>query len=62
MLFQLLRVKIMLNKIIETYEPPDLLDVMTLIAKHYNQDLKNVIVILVVDGMQQLMVNKDDDL
>ncbi|CAG8719097.1 11308_t:CDS:2, partial [Acaulospora colombiana] len=42
MLFQLLREKMTLNKIIETYEPPDPLDVVTLIAKHYNQDLKNV--------------------
>ncbi|CAG8455748.1 11633_t:CDS:2 [Acaulospora colombiana] len=62
MLFQLLREKMTLNKIIETYEPPDPLDVVTLIAKHYNQDLKNITVILVVDGMQQLMVNKDDNL
>ncbi|CAG8593974.1 9675_t:CDS:2, partial [Acaulospora colombiana] len=62
MLFQLLREKMTLNKIIETYEPPDPLDVVTLIAKHYNRNLKDITVILVVDGMQQLMQNKDDGL
>ncbi|CAG8606483.1 11470_t:CDS:2, partial [Dentiscutata heterogama] len=62
MLFQLLREKMTLNKIIETYEPPDPLDVVTLIAKYHNQDLKNVTVILIVDGMQQLIENKDDGL
>ncbi|CAG8520800.1 247_t:CDS:2 [Ambispora leptoticha] len=62
MLFQLLREKMKFYKIIETYEPPNPLDVVTLIAKHHNRDLKNVTVILVVDGMQQLMENKDDGL
>ncbi|CAI2179268.1 6259_t:CDS:2 [Funneliformis geosporum] len=38
------------------------LDVVSLIAKHHNKDLKNVTVILVVNGMQQLMENKNDDL
>ncbi|RHZ76437.1 hypothetical protein Glove_197g38 [Diversispora epigaea] len=62
MLFQLLREKMKLYKIIETYEPPNPMDVVTLIAKHHNQDLKDVTVILVVDGMQQLIENKDDSL
>ncbi|CAI2189932.1 16769_t:CDS:2 [Funneliformis geosporum] len=62
MLFQLLREKMRLHEIIETYKPPDPLDVVSVIAKHHNRDLKNVTVILVVDGMQQLMENKDDGL
>ncbi|KAF0465052.1 putative crinkler family protein [Gigaspora margarita] len=62
MLFQLLREKMRLHEIIETYKPPDPLDVVSVIAKHYNRDLKSVTVILVVDGMQQLMENKDDGL
>ncbi|CAG8781748.1 645_t:CDS:2, partial [Acaulospora colombiana] len=49
-------------EIINKYEPPDPLDVVKLIAKHHNRDLKNVTVILVVDGIQQLMLNNDDDL
>ncbi|RIA88035.1 hypothetical protein C1645_739700 [Glomus cerebriforme] len=49
MLLQLLRDKMRLH---ETYKPPGPLDVVSLIAKHHNQDLKNVTVILVVDGMQ----------
>ncbi|CAG8693137.1 4128_t:CDS:2, partial [Funneliformis caledonium] len=62
MLFQLLRGKMMLHEIIKTFNPPDPLDVVSLIAKHHNRDLKNATVILVVDGMQQLMENKDDGL
>ncbi|CAG8433446.1 1783_t:CDS:10 [Diversispora eburnea] len=62
MLFQLLREKMMFHEIIRTFKPPDALNVVTLIAKHHNRDLKNVTVILVVDGMQQLMENKDDGL
>ncbi|CAG8616900.1 19902_t:CDS:2 [Dentiscutata erythropus] len=57
----LFRDKMTLNKIIETYEPPDPL-VVTLIAKHHNQDLRNVTAILVIDGIQQLMESKDDGL
>ncbi|RHZ90174.1 hypothetical protein Glove_5g80 [Diversispora epigaea] len=62
MLFQLLREKMMFHEIIRTYKPPDPLDVVTLIAKHYNRDLRNITVILVVDSMQHLMENKDDGL
>ncbi|RHZ86987.1 hypothetical protein Glove_41g128 [Diversispora epigaea] len=62
MLFQLLREKMELHKIIETYEPPNPLDVVSLISKYYNQNKKNITVILVVDGMQQLMKKKDDGL
>ncbi|RIB13229.1 hypothetical protein C2G38_2198446 [Gigaspora rosea] len=62
MLFQLLREKMDLYEIIETYKPPNPMDVMKLVAKYYNRDLKSVTVILVVDGMQQLMENKDDSL
>ncbi|CAG8691070.1 16884_t:CDS:2, partial [Racocetra fulgida] len=62
MLFQLLREKMDLYEIIETYYPPNPMDVVKLIAKHYNRDLKSATIILVVDGMQQLMENKDDGL
>ncbi|CAG8447029.1 967_t:CDS:2, partial [Acaulospora colombiana] len=62
MLFQLLREKMMFPEITNKYEPPDPLDVVKLIAKHHNRNLKNVTVILVVDGMQQLMLNNDDGL
>ncbi|CAG8798543.1 3185_t:CDS:2, partial [Racocetra persica] len=62
MLFQLLREKMDLYEIIETYNPPNPMDVVKLIAKHYNRDLKSATIILVVDGMQQLMENKDDGL
>ncbi|CAG8513854.1 7023_t:CDS:2, partial [Paraglomus occultum] len=60
MLLQLLREKMGLYKIIQTYEPVDPEDVMTLVAKYHNRDLKDITAILVVDGMQQLMDNKDD--
>ncbi|CAG8631175.1 3956_t:CDS:2, partial [Ambispora gerdemannii] len=62
MLFQLLREKMEFREIIKTYEPPDPLDVVSLISKYYNQNKKNITVILVVDGMQQLMKKKDDGL
>ncbi|CAG8798498.1 41596_t:CDS:2, partial [Gigaspora margarita] len=62
MLLQLLREKMNLDDIIETYDPPSPLNVVSLVAKYYNRDVKNVTVILVVDGMQQLMDNKDDGL
>ncbi|CAG8617382.1 8244_t:CDS:1 [Ambispora gerdemannii] len=62
MLLQLLKEKMGLYKIIQTYEPADPEDVMTLVAKYHNRDLKDITVILVVDGMQQLMDNKDDGL
>ncbi|CAG8757682.1 229_t:CDS:1, partial [Ambispora leptoticha] len=62
MLLQLLGEKMGLYKIIQTYEPADPEDVMTLVAKYHNRDLKDITVILVVDGMQQLMDNKDDGL
>jgi len=42
MLFQLLRQKMRFHEIIENYIPPDPLDVVPLIAKYYNRDLKNV--------------------
>ncbi|CAG8447929.1 3563_t:CDS:2, partial [Gigaspora rosea] len=62
MLLQLLREKMNLDDIIETYDPPSPLNVVSLVARYYNRDVKNVNVILVVDGMQQLMDNKDDGL
>jgi hypothetical protein len=62
MLLQLLREKMRLSEIINKYMPPDPLDVVSLIAKHHNQDLTKATVILVVDGMQQLIENKDDGL
>ncbi|PKY18187.1 hypothetical protein RhiirB3_430949 [Rhizophagus irregularis] len=48
-----------LYEIIEIYNPPHPMDVVKLIAKHYNRDLKSATVILIVDGMQHLMENKD---
>ena len=42
--------------------PPHPMDVVKLIAKHYNRGLKSATVILIVDGMQHLMENKDDGL
>ncbi|RHZ79917.1 hypothetical protein Glove_140g108 [Diversispora epigaea] len=62
MLFQLFREKMKFHEVIKTYEPPNPLDVISLISKYYNQDMKNIVVILVVDGMQQLMKKKDDGL
>ncbi|CAB5353877.1 unnamed protein product [Rhizophagus irregularis] len=62
MLFQLLRKQMDLDEIIDTYKPPSPMDVVKLIAKHYNRDMKSATVILIVDGMQQLMKDKDDGL
>ena len=62
MLSQLLKKKRGFESVRLTYEPPPPLDVISLIAKHQNRDLKNTTVILVVDGMQQLMSSKDDGL
>ncbi|CAB4417333.1 unnamed protein product [Rhizophagus irregularis] len=62
MLFQLLREQMDLDEIIDTYKPPSPMDVVRLIAKHYNRDMKSATVILIVDGMQQLMKDKDDGL
>jgi len=38
-------------EIIETYNPLNLINVIKLIVKHYNQDLKNITVILIVDSI-----------
>ncbi|RHZ86979.1 hypothetical protein Glove_41g179 [Diversispora epigaea] len=62
MLFQLLREKMEFHEIISTFEPPDPLDVVVLVSKYYNQNKKNITVILVVDGMHKLMKKKDDGL
>ncbi|CAB4440565.1 unnamed protein product [Rhizophagus irregularis] len=51
-----------LYEIIEAYTLPDPMDVVTLIAKYYNQDLKKATVILIVEGMHQLMESKDNGL
>ncbi|CAG8799103.1 24262_t:CDS:2, partial [Racocetra persica] len=62
MLHQLLRDKMSFDNIIQKYDPPTPLSVVSLVAKYHNRDLKKITVILVVDGMQQLMNNKDDGL
>ncbi|KAF8956431.1 hypothetical protein BGZ46_002378, partial [Entomortierella lignicola] len=43
--------------ILRDYEAPHPLDVIRLVAKHYNQQLSDSTIILVVDGMQRLMSN-----
>ncbi|RHZ72723.1 hypothetical protein Glove_240g37 [Diversispora epigaea] len=62
MLFQLLRDKMDFFDIERKYNSPNPLEVVSLVAKRYNQSLKDVTVILVVDAMQQLMKSKDDGL
>src|SRR4051812_31207039 len=62
MLFQLLRKKMMFHEIIEAFEPPDPIDVVKLMAKHYNQSWSDITVILIIDGIHQLMNDKNDGL
>ncbi|GES74357.1 crinkler (CRN) family protein, putative [Rhizophagus clarus] len=55
MLFQLLREEMSLNDVLFRYEAPFPMSVISLVAKHENRDMKDIMVILVVDGMQKLM-------
>ncbi|RUS15929.1 hypothetical protein BC937DRAFT_91797 [Endogone sp. FLAS-F59071] len=49
-----------LKDIIEKYEAPDPLTVLQLVAKYENRQLKDATVIIVVDGMQNIMTSYDD--
>ena len=62
MLFQLLREEMSLNDVLFRYEAPFPMSVVSLVAKHENRDMKDITVILVVDGMQELMVHENDGL
>src|SRR3954451_16671956 len=62
MLLQLLAEEMTLDDVVFRYEAPYPSSIISLVAKHQNRDLKNITVILVVDGMQQLMVHEDDGL
>ncbi|KAL1919137.1 uncharacterized protein VTP21DRAFT_2519 [Calcarisporiella thermophila] len=61
MLWQLLPEQALLE-VIRTYEPPDPLSVIQLVAKYEGIDWKNATVILVVDGLQTLLVKDGDSL
>lgn len=52
----------MFDDVLFKYESPNPSSVISLIAKYQNHDLNDITVILVVDGMQQLMVHEDDSL
>ena len=62
MLFQLLREEMSLNDVLFRYEAPFPMSVISLVAKHENRDMKDITVILVVDGLQQIMACEDDGL
>ncbi|RUS14822.1 hypothetical protein BC937DRAFT_93271 [Endogone sp. FLAS-F59071] len=61
MLLQLLPEK-ELNDIIDSYESPDPMTVLGLVAKYNKLELKDATIILVVDGMQNLMTSYEDGL
>jgi hypothetical protein len=62
MLLQLLGDKMNIDDVLFRYESPYPSSVISLIAKHQKRALKDITVILVVDGMQQLMVHENDGL
>lgn len=49
-----------LDEIISTYEQPTPWEVLQLVAKYHEMDLRNVTVILVVDGLQNTIDRPDD--
>jgi len=51
-----------LKHIIDSYEAPDPWTVLELVAKHEKQELKDATIIVVVDGMQNLMASYEDGL
>lgn len=61
MLLQLLPGK-ELKHIIDSYEASDPLMVLELLAKHKKQELKDATIIVVVNGMQNLMASYEDGL
>ncbi|RUS29163.1 hypothetical protein BC938DRAFT_480973 [Jimgerdemannia flammicorona] len=61
MLLQLLPEKA-LDQIVTSYEAPDPMEVLRLVAKHEKQELKDATIIVVVDGMQNLMTSYEDGL
>ncbi|KAF9094166.1 hypothetical protein BGX27_001511, partial [Mortierella sp. AM989] len=61
MLHQLLD-EVDLGRALSSYIAPDPIDVINVVAKHYNQDLRESTVILVIDGMQEFMVDYEDAL
>ena len=62
MLHQLLKENITLDEINMIFEPSTPKDVVSLMAKYHSQNLKDTTTILVVDGMHELMEERDDGL
>ncbi|CAG8774095.1 42730_t:CDS:2 [Gigaspora margarita] len=62
MLLQLCSGERTLDDIIGNYEPPSPWDVLALIAKYEDKKLKDATVILVVDGLHNIMSNRNDGL
>ncbi|GBB87072.1 hypothetical protein RclHR1_13530005 [Rhizophagus clarus] len=60
MLFQLLREEMSLNDVLFRHEVPFPMSVISLVTKHENRDMKDITVILVVDGMQELIIHEDN--
>ncbi|KAF9409162.1 hypothetical protein BGZ76_005728, partial [Entomortierella beljakovae] len=63
MLYQLLSDNGMeLEQVLRDYFAPDPIDVLNLVARFHHEDLCNSTVILVIDGLQELMVDYQDAL
>ncbi|RHZ69343.1 hypothetical protein Glove_284g6 [Diversispora epigaea] len=62
MLLQLTSGERTLDNIIGNYEPPSPWDVLALIAKYENKKLEDATVILVVDGLHNIMSDRNDGL
>jgi hypothetical protein len=60
MLFQLLGEKMHFDEVLQRYNPPSPLSVVSLVAKYQNRNLKDITVILVVDAMQQLISDTNE--